>query len=86
VYSKLEETVTLTLWVVDDHHFAGNRGWFARRIKVEPGENRFEILLSEIRETARHRELDMTRIHKVDLYAKRTEEPFSLFLDDFRLK
>jgi len=86
VYSDLDEAVTLTLWIEDDHHRKGSQGYFLRRLTVEPGENRFEFALSDVRTTAKNRELDLTRIHKIALYGTRVEEPFSLLFDDFRLE
>lgn len=86
VYSELPEAVRLTLWIEDDHHRKGNQGAFSRKLTVEPGENRFEIPLSEVRTTAKNRELDMTRIHKIALYGTRVEKTFSLFFDDFALR
>jgi len=85
VYSELSEPATVTLWVADDHHVAGDLGSFRRRLEIKPGENRFDVPLADIRTKARNRELDLTRIHKAAIYASKVEQPFSLFLDDFRL-
>jgi len=86
VYSDLPDEVRLTLWIEDDHHTAGSQGYFSRRLTVSPGENRFDIALVDVRTTAKKRELDMMRIHKIALYGTRVEEPFSLSFDDFRLE
>jgi VanZ family protein len=86
VYSELPDAVTLTLWIVDDDHLTGDWGSFKRKLEIEPGENRIDIPLSEIRTQARERELDMSRINKVVVYASGVERSFSLFFDDFRLR
>jgi hypothetical protein len=84
-YSQLEAPVAVTLWVVDAQHLAGDWGSFRRKLTIEPGVNRFEIPLSEIRTEPRERELDITRIRKVAIYGSRVESPFSLFLGELRL-
>jgi hypothetical protein len=85
VYSELAETVTVTLWVADDEDAVGETGSFKRKLEVAPGENRFDLSLSTLKTEARGRELDLARVQKIVVYASRVRQPFSLFLDDFRL-
>ena len=75
-----------TIWIEDDHHHAGNEGWFSRKLSIEPGENRFAFPLEEVRTTAKKRKLDLSRIHKIALYRSNVETTFSVTLDDFRLE
>ena len=85
-FPELAETVKLTLWIEDDRHHRGYKGWFSRSLSIEHGENRFEIPLSDIRTTAKKRKLDMRQIHKIAVYGSRVEKTFSLSFDDFRLE
>ena len=59
---------------------------YDRELLVQPGINRIEIPLSEIREGPSSRTLDMTRIRRMILYANRPSSPVSVYIDGFRLE
>lgn len=86
IASDLAEPINLVIRIHDaehDHRF-GDR--FNRRLTIQPGENRIVIPIREIREGPDKREMDMTRVRNIMLFAYRLEQPTHVFLGPIRLE
>jgi hypothetical protein len=59
---------------------------FSREFVVHPGDNRITVPLSEIRAAPKGREMDMSHISGLAIYAVQPEESFSLYLDELHLE
>ena len=57
---------------------------FYRGMTVQPGANRFEVTIDEIRRGPRDRELDLARVERLTLFVRQGPSR-RFFLDDVRL-
>jgi hypothetical protein len=85
-FSELPEPVTLYLRIHDRHHNDNFRDRFNRALIIQPGPNRISILLRDVQTAPRGREMDMSRIRGLVLFADRPRKGFVLYFDDFRLE
>ena len=86
LYSTADAPVEFGLRVDDYGENQRRTDRYDGRILVQPGINRIEIPLSEIREGPSSRTLDMKRIRRMIFYANRPSSPVSIFIDGFRLE
>ncbi|MGP0594259.1 VanZ family protein [Nitrospira sp. T9] len=86
VYSELPVAQSLTIRIEDAHRNHGYADRFNRVITITPGLNHIHILLDDIRHAPLGRELDLSAISNVMLFAIRPPEEFSLYVDDIRLE
>lgn len=86
VVSALDAPLTLTIRINDAAHNHRYPDRFNRRLVIEPGENRIEIHLDEVRRAPGGREMDMRRIRLIVLYAYRLDRPVTLRLGPFRVE
>jgi hypothetical protein len=85
-YSELPEPATLVLSIHDIGHHTEYSDRFNREITIEPGANRISSPLADVRTAVRDREIDLSRMCSLVLFAHRIETPFALYLDAFRLE
>jgi len=85
-FSELDRPVQLSFKIVDEDRLPTLSDVFLDVLTIEPGVNRILIPLSRVRELASGREMDMTRIHRIVLFAMDAREPFSVWVDDLRLE
>jgi hypothetical protein len=86
VYSELPEDAEMVLRIHDAAHDQDYRDRFNRAVVIHPGCNRIRVALSDVREAPRGRSMGMTKIAGVYLFAVRPAEPFTIYLDAFRLE
>lgn len=86
VYSELPVAQSLAIRIDDAHHTHEYADRFNQAITISPGLNHIHILLDDIRHAPLDRELDLSAIKSVTLFAIRPPEEFSLYLDDMRLE
>lgn len=80
-----EQPHELVLRVHDFAHDQSYTDRFNRTLVLQPGANRFHIALEDIAEGPRDRRLDLQEIAGLAVFADRPAEPFTVWLDDFRL-
>ncbi|MBS1137494.1 MAG: succinyl-CoA synthetase subunit beta [Proteobacteria bacterium] len=86
IVSDLVAPVPLTLRVHDAAHDNRYGDRFNTRLVVIPGANHFVIGLDEIRRAPESREMDLSRIRGIVLFAYRLEHPAHLYLGTIRLE
>lgn len=85
-YSELEEPVELILRIHDAHHDNSVGDRFNRSLVIDPGRNEIRIGLDEIRKGPSSRELDLSQVWGLALFAVGPDSVFSLYVDAFRLE
>lgn len=86
VFSDLPTPVEIVLRIDDEPHNQMYTDRFNRALTVVPGANTFRIPLTDVRAAPRGRQMDMRHIAKFIVFAVDPAEPFSLFLNAFRLE
>jgi hypothetical protein len=86
VFSQVADPVRIVLRIDDIHHNNDHTDRFNRSLEIHPGINPISVLLSDIRQSPRTREMDMKHIHRLLLFAYRPAKPFSLDFDSLRLE
>ena len=85
IYSLLDQPKEVELRI-DDKRAEKQRGDRTDlTLVVQPGYNRYEIPMEEIRQGPSGRRLRLHKIRRVGIFSKGSEEPFMLFFSDFRL-
>ncbi len=85
LYSENDQTIDLVLRIDDVHcnDFVEDR--FNKRMKLSPGAHSLHIPLDEVREAPEKRELDLTAIKAMILFAVRPEKGTRLYIADMKL-
>jgi hypothetical protein len=78
--SELDRPIDLVLRIHDRGHDQRYLDRFNRSLTVLPGINEFVIPLAEIRSAPEGREMDLSAIRRLSLFAVAPEESFSLYL------
>ncbi|WP_447965250.1 VanZ family protein [Nitrospira sp. Ecomares 2.1] len=86
VYSELPEAQSLIIRIDDAQHNNDYTDRFNQAITISPGLNHIHIPLDDIRLAPVGREMDLSAIKNVGLFAINPPEEFSLYLDNFRLE
>lgn len=86
VYSELPKARPLNVRIDDAHHNNDYTDRFNRVITILPGLNHIHIPLDDIRHAPVGRELDLSAIKNVRLFAINPPEEFSLYVDNIRLE
>jgi len=86
IVSDLDVPIPLTLRVHDAAHDNRYGDRFNTRLMVTPGANRLTIPLEEIRRAPAGREMDLSRIRGIVLFAYRLNHPVHLYLGTVRLE
>jgi hypothetical protein len=85
VVSDLDAPLPLVLRVHDASHDQRYADRFNRLLLIHPGVNRIVIPLDDVRRAPDRREMDMTRIRGIMLFAYRLAEPTHVFIGPIRL-
>jgi len=85
-YSELPAPVELVLTVHESGHGLEYHDRFNRALVIKPGANRISVLLEDMRSAPRGREMDMSRLGGLVLFADHPPAPFDLYLDAFHLE
>ena len=86
VFSELDSSVRISIRIEDSQHNNDENDRFNRAFTVDPGLNKISIPLDEIRKAPTTRDMDMTDIRAIILFAYKPDKEFSLYLDDIRLE
>ena len=88
LYNPEASALDVRLRINDHAHEIGNQEYedrFNTGLSVEPGWNRFDIALAEVRSAPAQREMDMQTIRRVGLFTTQLTKPALLYLNDLRL-
>ncbi len=85
VVSDLDAPLPLVLRVHDASHDQRYADRFNRQLLIQPGVNRIVIPLDDVRRAPDRREMDMTRIRGIMLFAYRLAQPTHVFIGPVRL-
>jgi glycopeptide antibiotics resistance protein len=80
IYSQLPRTFSLVLRIHDQQHDMAYSDRFNRRLTVMAGENHFRIPLHDIKDAPADREMDMTRVNGLMLFAAKSDTPLNFYL------
>jgi hypothetical protein len=86
VVSDLDEPFRITIRVHDSRHDQRYEDRFNRTLTIAPGVNRFAIRIDDIRAAPDRREMDMSRIRGVVVFAYRLAAATHVFLGPLRLE
>jgi hypothetical protein len=86
VVSDLDAPLTLVIRVHDAHHDLRHQDRFNRTLTIAPGVNRVAIPLDDIRTAPDRREMDLSRIRGIIIFADRPAAPTHVFLGRLRLE
>lgn len=86
IFSELDKPVTLGLRIDDSYYNNSYEDRFNQSILAKPGITQIVIPIDEIRSGPAHRNLDMTRIAAILLFASSPERSFTIFIDNFQLE
>lgn len=86
LYSSVDSTLQLSLRIEDIFHNYEHKDRFNEIITVESGPNRYRINLDRLRRAPAGREMDLTNIAAVMLFASKPTESFTLLWDGFYLE
>lgn len=85
-YSDQDTVISLTLKIEDMDHNESYYDRFNRIVVIKPGVNQVIIPLDSVRQAPVSREMDLASIALFSLFAGRSEKPFIVYVDDFRLQ
>lgn len=86
VFSELAQPAPLRLRILDAASDERREDRFDRELRIEPGLNQIAVALDDVRVGPEARELDLTRVTNVAVYASEVRRHFSLYVDGFRLE
>jgi hypothetical protein len=86
IFSNLPIPQSLAIRIDDVHHNNEYSDRFNRRLAISPGLNHIQIPLDDIRVAPVGREMDLSSIRRVLLFAVNPPEEFILYLDNIRLE
>lgn len=85
-YSELDTTVQLAVRIDDLWHDGGYPDRFNFVVKIQPGLNRISVPLEKVRNAPVSREMDMTKIWAIHLFAFDIQDTIEVYLDNFRIQ
>jgi hypothetical protein len=86
VYSELPEPVALDLRIDDHRHNEDYWDRFNRTLILQPGASCISIPLRNVQTAPRGREMDMSHVRGLALFANHPGEAFVIYFDEFRLE
>lgn len=86
VYSDLKKPVNISIRIEDGKHNGEYYDRFNMTFSTNPGVNHISVPLEEIEEGPWTRDMDITNISKIALFAYKPDSEFVLYFDDFRLE
>lgn len=86
IFSELSTPQLITILIDDLHHNNQYSDRFNKAITIAPGLNHIQIPIDDIRQAPVSREMDLSAIKAVLLFAVNPPEEFSLYIDNIRLE
>ncbi len=86
IYSELSSPQSIAIRIDDAEYNHTYADGFNRRIMVLPGLNHVQILIEDIRRSPESREMDLSSIKRVLLFAVSPPKEFILYFDNIRLE
>ena len=85
IYCADENPVPLVIRIDDAAHNGYYADRFNQRIPLQPGHNRIAIALADVRSAPRDRDMDLSRMRSLTLFAGEPSEAITYWVDGFRL-
>ncbi len=88
IYNPSAETIALTCRIHDKKHTQGVQKYedrFNRRFSLVQGWNTITISLTDIRSAPQDRQMDMSRIYGIGIFATQLPRPRTIYIDDLKL-
>lgn len=86
IFSNDERNIDLILRVHDRQHNQDHDDRFNKKLLIRPGQNEFEIALSQIQRGPAHRQLDLKNIAGLILFASRPQQPVQIEIGNIYLE
>jgi hypothetical protein len=86
LFNETADTFPLALRIDDLQHNYDYNDRFNKLLRLAPGENRLSVSLDEIRSGPTDRELDLSSVARIWLFAVDLEQPVTILLDTIRLE
>jgi hypothetical protein len=86
IFSELSTLQLITIRIDDLHHNNEYSDRFNKAVTISPGLNHIQIPIDDIRLAPVGREMDLSAIKTVLLFAVNPREEFILYVDDIRLE
>ena len=86
IFSELPTSQSIAIRIDDIHHNNEHTDRFSKAVTISPGLSHVGIPLDDIKYALVDREMDMSAIQSIILFAVHPSEPFALYLDDVRLE
>ena len=85
IYSKYDHIIRLTIRIHDAVHNQSHSDRYNLSLVVEPGINKYKIRLKDVEQAPANREMDMTGIAGLVLFASKLDKPVTLGISSIRL-
>ena len=86
VFSELQNPQSVVIRIDDAHHNNDYTDRFNQAFTIVPGLNHIEIPLERIRQAPLVREMDLSALKSIIIFAVNPPKAFSLYVDNFRLE
>lgn len=86
IYSLQPDSFNLEIRINDAAHNQDYYDRYNQTLTVAPGSNRFEILLDDVRRAPRSREMEMTEVVEISIFAWRPTETLTFCIDNIHLR
>ncbi len=86
MYSELSHSQPIGIRIDDTYRTEAFNNRFNRRIMILPGINHIQIPLEDIRQAPESREMDLSTIRRMLLFAVNPAKQFTLYFDNLRLE
>ena len=86
IFSQLDHPVNMAIRIDDVHHNDRFEDRFNRRLVVQPGLNHYVIDMNDILNAPKGRQMDLEHITHVLIFGVFPRQPFTVYIDNFRLQ
>jgi hypothetical protein len=85
LYSESVDTITLSIRIDDHEDCTDYQNRFGRSLQIIPGENKISIPTNDIRNQVQNRQLNLSEIKMIVMFAVNPQQQFTLYFDDIML-
>ncbi len=86
IYSEIDTAIGLYFRLHDMHHNKDYDDRYNNFFRINPGYNEIVIPLENVKNAPKLRKMDMASIRTFGIFAYKPKEPFTIYLDDIRLR